>query len=135
MREELEDFISVKKSAKKDSAEFDTIVCAAFEDGFKHAYLDNDAWWEIRLSQKAREQLRYLAIYEKLPVAAVRHYAEIDRIEPYKDTGKFILYLKNKQTLPQIKLDRGKKGVAPQSPRFTTHEKLLKAKKVSDLWK
>jgi len=29
---------------------------------------------------------------------------------------------------------RVKKGVAPQSPRFTTLKKLLKAKKISQLW-
>ena len=135
MREELEDLEYTTKSTKKNDLDFDTIVCSAFEDGFKHAYFDNDAWWAIRISQKAREQLKYLAIYEKLPVAAVRHYAEIDRIEPYKDSGKFIVYLKNKKTIPSIGLDRGKKGVAPQSPRFTTLEKLLKSKKVSELWK
>jgi hypothetical protein len=135
MREELEYLEHTKRAAKKDSAEFDTIVCPAFEDGFKRAYLDNGAWWAIRISQKARDQLKYLAIYEKLPVAAVRHYAEIDRIEPYKDSGKFIVYLKNKKTLLPIELDRGKKGVAPQAPRFTTLDKLLRAKKVSQLWK
>jgi hypothetical protein len=135
MREELEDIETLKRSTKKDTADFDTIVCPAFEDGFKRAYMDNDAWWAIRISQKAREQLKYLAIYEKLPVAAVRHYAEIDRIEPYKDSGKFIVYLKNKKKIRQIELDRGKKGVAPQAPRFTTLNKLLKSKKISELWK
>jgi hypothetical protein len=133
MREELQE-IESRSSRDIEDVEFDTIVCAAFEDGFRHAYVENDAWWAIRLSQKAREQLRYLAIYEKLPVAAVRHYADIDRIEPYKDSGKFIVYLKNKKTVSPIELDKGKKGIAPQSPRFTTLNKLLKAKKVSELW-
>jgi len=135
MREELQDLENRKKSSRKtEEFGFDTIVCPAFEDGFKHAYVNNNAWWEIRISQKAREQLRYLAIYEKSPVAVIRNYAEIDRIEPYKDSGKFIVYLKNKKTIPPIKLDKGKKGVAPQSPRFTTLSKLLKAGKISELW-
>jgi len=106
-----------------------------FEDGFKHAYLENNAWWEIRLSQEAREKLKYLAIYEKAPVAHISHYAEIERIEPYKDTGKYILYLKNKKTVKPIKLGAGKKGEAPQAPRYTTHSKLLNAKSVSELWR
>lgn len=135
MREELEDLDTSKKGRRKKEIEFDTIVCPAFEDGFKRAYVDNNAWWAIRISQKAREQLRYLAIYEKLPVAAVRNYAKIERIEPYKDSGKFIVYLKNKKTISPIELDKGKKGIAPQSSRFTTLNKLLKAKKISDLWK
>lgn len=117
------------------TVDFDTVVCAAFEDGFKRAYIENNAWWAIRLSQEAREKLKYLAIYEKSPVAHISHYAEIEHIEPYKDTGKYILYLKNKKTIKPIKLGTGKKGEAPQAPRYTSLEKLLNAKSVSDLWK
>lgn len=134
MREEI-DNIKEKKTEKGETIEFDTVVCAAFEEGFKRAYIGNSAWWEIRLSQKAREQLKYLAIYEKSPIAHIKHFAEIDRIEPYKDTGKYILYLKNKKTIKPIKLDdNAKKGDAPQAPRYTTLDRLLKAKKVTDLW-
>ena len=133
MREEIED-IETEKNKTGEAVDFDTVVCAAFEDGFKHAYLQNNAWWAIRLSQEAREKLKYLAIYEKAPVAHISHYAEIDRIEPYKDTGKYILYLKNKKTVKPIKLGSGKKGEAPQAPRYTTLEKLLKAKSVGELW-
>ncbi len=133
MREELQDLeINSKKSYGE--LDFDTVVCPAFEDGFKNAYINKDSWWAIRLSQEAREQLKYLAIYEKSPAAVVRHHAEIDGIEPYKDSGKFIVYLKNKKEIPPIELDKGKKGVAPQSPRYTTLNILLTAKKISDLW-
>jgi len=135
MREELQEFERRSKSIKNaEGIEFDTIVCPAFEDGFKQAYVNSNAWWAIRISQKAREQLRYLAIYEKSPVSAVRNYAEIDRIEPYKDSGKFIVYLNNKKPISSIELDKGIKGVAPQSSRYTTLSKLLKAKKISELW-
>jgi len=133
MREEIED-IEIEKAKTGKAVDFDTVVCAAFEDGFRHAYKENNAWWAIRLSQKAREQLKYLAIYEKAPIAHISHYAEIDRIEPYKDTGKYILYLKNKKRVKPIKLSSNKKGVAPQSPRYTTLNKLLKAKTISELW-
>jgi hypothetical protein len=133
MREEIED-IEIEKTKTGGAVDFDTVVCAALEDGFKHAYLENNAWWEIRLSQKARENLKYLAIYEKAPIAHISHYAEIERIEPYKDTGKYILYLKNKKTVKPIKLGKGKKGEAPQAPRYTTLSKLLNAKSVSELW-
>jgi hypothetical protein len=33
----------------------------------------------------------------------------IDRIEPYKDSGKFIIHLKNKKAVSPIELDKGKK--------------------------
>jgi phenylpyruvate tautomerase PptA (4-oxalocrotonate tautomerase family) len=133
MREEIED-MEIEKNNINKTVDFDTVVCAALEEGFKHAYVENNAWWELRLSQKARENLKYLAIYEKAPVAHISHYAEIDRIEPYKDTGRYILYLKNKKTVKPIKLSGKARGEAPQSPRYTTLSKLLNAKTVSELW-
>jgi len=133
MREEIED-IEIEKTKTGEAVDFDTVVCAAYEDGFKHAYIENNAWWAIRLSQQAREKLKYLAIYEKAPIAHITHYAEIDRIEPYKDTGKYILYLKNKKQVKPIELGDAKKGDAPQAPRYTTLKHLLKAKTVADLW-
>ncbi len=133
MREEIEDIESAKQKLG-EVVDFDTVVCAAFEDGFKHAYMQNDSWWAIRLSQQAREKLKYLAIYEKAPVAHISHYAEIERIEPYKDTGKYILHLKNKKTLKPIKLGTGKRGEAPQAPRYTTLKRLLGARTVNELW-
>jgi hypothetical protein len=133
MRDEIED-IETAKTKTGEAVDFDTVVCAAFEEGFKHAYLQSDSWWAIRLSQQAREKLKYLAIYEKAPVAHISHYAEIERIEPYKDSGKYIVYLKNKKTVKPIKLGTGKRGEAPQAPRYTTLKKLLSARTVSQLW-
>ncbi len=138
MREELEDLQGKNqakdKPKKSVDQEFDTIVCAALPDGFKRAYQEANAWWEIRLSQEAREKIRYLAIYEKSPKACIEHVAEVERIEPYKDSGKYIVYLKNKRTIKSIPLDKDKNGAAPQSPRYTTFEKLQNAKVISELW-
>jgi vacuolar-type H+-ATPase subunit I/STV1 len=133
MREELED-VEVKKTARGERPEFDTIVCGAFPEGFKHAYQQQSAWWAIRLSQDAREKIKHLAIYEIAPKSHIEHVADIERIEPYKDSGKFIVYLKNRRTIKPIPLGKGGAGAAPQGPRYTTLEKLLNAKAVSDLW-
>lgn len=134
MREEVEE-TEQGRDITPAAADFDTVVCAAYEDGFKNAYEDTSAWWAIRLSQNAREKLKYLAIYQKAPIAHIAHYAEIERIEPYKDSGKYILFLKNKKVLKTpIPLKGTVHGGAPQSPRFTTIEKLHSARIVGDLW-
>lgn len=133
MRDEVED-IGGQNKYTIHMAEFDTVVCAAYPEGFKEAYVDKNAWWAIRLSQESREKLKYLAMYQKSPIASISHYAEIEKIEPYKDTGKFIVYVKNKQTIRPLGLGKGKPGDAPQSPRYTTLKHLLKAKQISDLW-
>ena len=78
IQEIQEDVRTVMEDA--DTREFDTVVCAAFEEGFKNAYLEKNAWWAIRLSQRAREKLKYLAIYEKSPTGAVQNIAEIEKI-------------------------------------------------------
>lgn len=134
MRNEIEDLETTTSRGKRKQSEFDTVVCAAFEEGFKHAYVKSDAWWAIRLSQEARSKLKHLAIYEKAPVGEIKNIAEISHIEPYRDTGKYIVYLKNKKRIKPIKLDKGKPGVAPQAPRFTTFGKIQKAQKISELW-
>lgn len=115
----------------------DTIVCPAREDGFKEAFLDKSAWWAIRLSPSLIPQLKWIAMYESKPVKAIRWVGKIqgNGIKPYKNTGKYIISVEKKSKVyPPINLDANKKGVAPQSPRYTTHEKLKKAKHISDLW-
>lgn len=111
MRDELIGLEKNTKSRTSTKTDYDTIVCPAFEEGFKSAFLEQNAWWAIRMSQEARERVKYLAIYEKKPVAAVRYVAEVDRIESYKNSGKFIVYLKNKKRVGPIKLDIGKRAL------------------------
>jgi hypothetical protein len=123
--------------ARKERMEgVDTIVCPAREDGFKEAFLDKSAWWQIRLSPSLIPQLKWIAMYESKPVSAIRWIGRIQEngIKPYKNTGKYIIAVEQKSKIDPIKLDPNKKGVAPQSPRYTTYEKLKGAKHISDLW-
>jgi hypothetical protein len=122
--------------ATDKNREFDTIVCPARADGFKHAFLENDSWWAIRISPSFIPQLKHIAMYETNPISQIRWIADIKQngILPYKNSGKYIVYVENKKNIAAIKLDKGKKGIAPQAPRYTTHEKLTSAKRISDLW-
>ena len=126
----------VLKTKLIDLTEADTIVCPAREDGFKHAFLDNNAWWAIRISPSIIPQLKYIAMYETQPASKIRWMARIKQngIQPYKNTGKYIVNVEGKKQMGPILLDKDKKGVAPQSPRYTTYEKLMKANKISELW-
>jgi hypothetical protein len=128
---------SARSHVRKERIEgVDTIVCPAREDGFKEAFLDKSAWWAIRLSPSLIPQLKWIAMYESLPVSATRWIGKIQEngIKPYKNTGKYIIAVEEKTKMNPIKLDSDKKGVAPQSPRYTTYEKLKNAKSLSDLW-
>lgn len=124
------------RAQPRDITDVDTIVCPAREDGFKHAFLDNDAWWAIRISPTLIPQLRYIAMYETQPASQIKWMAKIKQngIQPYKNTGKYIVNVEDKEKIGPIQLDKDKKGVAPQSPRYTTLDKLKAAGKISDLW-
>jgi hypothetical protein len=59
----------------------------------------------------------------------------VAKIEKYKRTTKYIVHFKEaaKKIWP-IKLIKGKKGLAPQAPRYTSFKKLMQAKTMSDIF-
>ncbi|MBJ6124784.1 GIY-YIG nuclease family protein [Microvirga splendida] len=114
----------------------DLIVVPAQKEGFEHAFINQNAWWSIRVAEKHRANLKWIAAYQVSPIAAVTHIAEIDHLEPYGDTGKWKVVFKG----PAIKLPKTIPfGDAPsgamQGPRYTTYSALQKAQSVKDLVK
>jgi hypothetical protein len=81
------------------------------------------------------DKIRYIAVYQTAPVGAITHYAEVDRIEPYGEEGKYRLIF----TAKAIPIGPIYYGDAPkgsmQGPRYTTFTKLKAAKTLSDLLK
>ena len=81
------------------------------------------------------DKIKHIAAYRTAPVSAITHVAEVDRIEKYKDTNKYILYFKEPaKEISHIELDKGKKGIAPQAPRYTNYTKLMSAKYLSEVF-
>ncbi len=115
--------------------ELDTIVVPAQAEGFQSAFIETNAWWAIRISSSMLNRIKYIAAYQVAPVSAITHLAEVATIEKYKDTNKYIVYFKDSaREINPIKLDTKKKGTAPQAPRYTTYEKLMKGKVLSDIF-
>ncbi|MFO7851071.1 MAG: hypothetical protein ACQERS_02660 [Bacteroidota bacterium] len=118
-----------------DPEELDTIVVSAQEEGFNRVFLGQDSWYAIRISASMLDRIKFIAAYQVAPVSAITYIAEVDKIEKYQDTNKYIVYFKESaKEIEHIKLDRGKKGLAPQAPRYTNYDKLSKAKKLSDIF-
>lgn len=107
----------------------DTIVVPANKEGFERVFLGEDCWHAIRISSAMIDKIKYIASYQTAPTSAVTYVAEVDRIEKYKDTNKYIIYFKDKaRKINPIKLiDKGEIK-APQSPRYTIYSKLSKSK-------
>ena len=118
-----------------DADELDTIVVPAREDGFNEEFLKNNRWFAIRISSAMIDKIKYIAAYQVAPVSGITHIAEVDRIEKYKETNKYIVFFKNETTKKISKISLGKKKrMAPQAPRYSSHETILTAKTLDDLW-
>lgn len=112
----------------------DAIIVPAQKEGFEKVFLGENAWWAVRIAEKHRAGLKWIAAYQSAPVSAITHIAEIERLEPYGDGGKFKLVFKDaakklKRPIPFADALSG----SMQGPRYTTHSALLEARSVKDL--
>jgi hypothetical protein len=128
----LEELERAKSTKVKEIAEIDTIVCPAREEGFKEAFIEQKAWWAVRIAVSIIERLKYIAMYEVAPISAIRWAGKIQSIQPFEDTGKYKIYLSEIFEVGPIKLGISK--LAPQAPRYTTFELLKKAKTLADIF-
>ncbi|MBU2702619.1 hypothetical protein Ga0466249_003754 [Sporomusaceae bacterium BoRhaA] len=113
----------------------DTIVVPAQEEGFKETFIGEKCWYSIRISASMISKIKYIAAYQVAPISAITHVAEVERIEKYKDTAKYILYFKgDAKQIKKVSLSGQSKTKAPQSPRYTSYAKLLEANTLEDLW-
>jgi predicted DNA binding CopG/RHH family protein len=125
--------ITLKEGISSD--ELDTIVVPANEDGFIEEFLGEERWYAVRISSAMIDRIKYIAAYQTAPVSAITYYAEVANIEKYKDTGKYIVRFKSKaKPIGPIHLSEKKQGAAPQSLRYTTFSRLLRAKTLADLF-
>lgn len=119
---------------KIDESDRDMIIVPAKKDGFQRVFLGENAWHAIRIADGKRQHLNWIAAYQTYPTSAITHVAEVDRIEPYRNTGKCILYFRG----PAQELERSipfgdATSGAMQGPRYTTKARFDTAQAVSDL--
>lgn len=118
-----------------DADELDTVIVPAREDGFNEEFLKNDRWFAIRISATMIEKIKYIAAYQVSPISGITYIAEVDRIEKYKDTNKYIVLFKPGTVKKINKVSLGKKkGLAPQAPRYSSYKTIIAAKSLDDLW-
>lgn len=131
----FQDEVTADLPENMDYDELDTVVVPAREEGFKEEFLGNERWYSIRISSVMVDKIKYIAAYQVAPISAITYIAEVESIEKYKDTGKYMLkFRKNSvKQIPKILL-AGEKGKVPQAPRYTSYTKLIKAKTLGNLW-
>ncbi len=121
-------------SATGADAEFDTVVVPAQEEGFSRSFIGNNCWFAIRINAKHLVKLKYIAAYRVAPIGAITHIAEIASIEPYGNTGKYLLKFKGAAaTIGPIPRADGSQ-VSMQSPRYALRERVMAAKHLDEVW-
>ena len=115
---------------------WDTIVIPARQEGFVNVFLGENCWYAIRINAREISKLKYIAAYQVAPISAVTYLAEIAEILPYQNSGKYLVKFKSKATelKKPIGLQKGKVGSQPQSPRYTSYEKIMRSSYLHELW-
>ncbi len=131
VKERMKIVKKIIESANKslNDNDIDTILVAAEEKGFTEVFLKENCWYAVAISTMMINKIKYIAVYQKRPIKAVTYYAEVDRIEPYKDTGKYIIYFKKKakKTPRAIPLNPKNPNRTPQGRVYTNISKILNA--------
>lgn len=137
----LKDFIQYTELDNKvknpiDVALVDTIVVPAQEDGFIETFLGENRWYAIRINSSMIHKIKYLAIYQVAPESAITYYAEVESIETWQDTNKYVVNFKDKakKINPSVKLVSKGNVKALQNSRYTVLDKILKAKNLDDVF-
>ena len=131
----FKDEILTDVSESEDADELDTIVVPAREDGFEEEFLKNSRWFAIRISGAMIDKIKFIAAYQVAPVSGITYIAEVDRIEKYNDSNKYIVFFKDGTTQKINKISLGvKKGQAPQGPRYSSYKAIMNAQTIDDLW-
>ena len=121
------------KVSSEDVAEVDTVVVPAREDGFNEVFLGEDRWYEIRLHRSVIPGIKYIAAYQVAPVSAITHWAPVKNIEPWQDSGKFVVnFAKPAREMKPIPLVPKSRVKALQNIRYTSFDKLQRAKNLDE---
>lgn len=118
-----------------DVEEIDTIVVPAQSEGFQETFLGENCWHAIRIHGTMRPQIKHIAAYQVRPISAITHVAPVSSIEPWSDTGKFVVnFAEPAEEIGPIELVSKGRVKALQNIRYTTLERLLSAKTLDDVW-
>jgi len=118
-----------------DPSELDTVVVPAQEEGFRETFIGENRWYQIRIHSSMVRRIKYIAVYQVAPVSAITHVAPVKNIELWKDTSKYVLnFTEPAKPIGPLKLVPKPNGTvkAPQAPRYTTYERLMKAKTLDE---
>src|SRR5699024_4174813 len=108
----------------------DTIVVPARKKGFEEVFLGQSEWYDFRINNNRINDIKYIAVYQVIPISAITHYAEIKEIVTSKNNKykkRAIFKGPAKKLATPIELGDNP-NLAVQSLRYTSFDQLLTAK-------
>jgi hypothetical protein len=82
-----------------------------------------------------RDQIKNIAIYRVAPISAITHLAPVRSIEPWKDSGKYVInFAEPAKAIGPIPLVKNGKIKSLQNLRYTTRDRLIAAKTMDEIW-
>lgn len=120
---------------RRDEKRFhaDTLVVPARVESFRNVFVSEQAWYPIRIDDRRKSALQWICVYQNSPVRAITHYAKIIRIENYKENGCYRLIFDKPIELPAPIALGPEGGLTMQGQKYTSLERVLGAKVISDL--
>ena len=112
-----------------DPSEINTIVVPARKDGFEETFIGENCWYAIRIHASMIPKIKFIAAYQVAPVSAITHVAEVESIEQWKDSNKYILrFTRPASKIGPIKLVPKGTVKALYNSRYTSLDRLKSAK-------
>ena len=123
----------MSESPARNQFRADTLVVSARVESFFNVFIAEQAWYPIRIDDRRKLDLKWICVYQNSPVRAITHYAEITEIANYLETGRYRIVFSKPIELPTpITLDM-ENGLTMQGQKYTTLNRILRAKSISDL--
>lgn len=124
-----------RKLPALDPSEIDTIVVPAQDEGFKEVFIGENRWYQIRIHSSMIPKIKHIAVYRVAPTSAITHVAEVQSIEQWKDTSKYVVnFAAPAKKIGPLKLVPKSMVKAPQASRYTSLARLKKAKTLNDVF-
>jgi hypothetical protein len=118
-----------------DPSEIDTIVVPAQDDGFAETFIGENRWYQIRIHSSMLQKIKHIAVYRVAPISAITHVADVQSIEQWKETNKYVLnFAGPAKEIKPIKLIPKSAVKAPQAPRYTSLTRLNKADNLNEVF-
>ena len=114
-------------------SELNTIIVPAKPKKYNEIFLGKNCWYGVKIAKWRK--IDYLAIYQTAPISKITDYVKVSDTEGWDGDPKKskLNFQENSKKSIAINFDRNTDSILRRS-RYTSLEKLLKAKTLKDLF-